>query len=418
MLLLVSGALLNVYSQNDTPISSINSPYSRYGYGKLSDQSFGRGKAMGGVGYAMTGGESINILNPASYSDVDSLTFIFDAGMSMQNANFNDGTNAANARNAALDYVALQFRLLKGLGLTAGYVPFSTVGYSFNDKANFNGAASTDGYVTNEYSGNGNLQQVFLGLGYSPFKGFSFGANISYLYGKLNRSVVVSSSESSSYTYSQHNTLSVRDYRFDAGIRYTFCLPDKKNEVTLGAVYSLGHSMNSDVYQQSLKTSSSTVVSAVEDTIRGANDFPTIYGAGLGYKFDEKLFVEFDWQVEKWGKCYYQGQSILTDRMKWSFGVEYVPDKQGRSYFKRVRYRLGAYYSEPYVKINGNNGADEFGVSLGAAFPMFSSKSMAHVSFQYSRVNSKISGMLDETYLRLNLGLTFNERWFAKIKVR
>ena len=68
--------------------SGSNSPYSRYGFGQLSDQSFGNSKAMGGIAYGLRNGYQINAANPASYSAVDSLTFLFDFGMSLQNSNF------------------------------------------------------------------------------------------------------------------------------------------------------------------------------------------------------------------------------------------------------------------------------------------------------------------------------------------
>ena len=64
--------------------SSSNSPYTRYGFGELSDQQFGNGKAMGGISYGLRNGLQINAGNPASYTAVDSLTFIFDAGLSLQ----------------------------------------------------------------------------------------------------------------------------------------------------------------------------------------------------------------------------------------------------------------------------------------------------------------------------------------------
>ncbi len=35
---------------------------------------------MGGVGYAMNSGRQINVMNPASYAAIDSLTFLFDLG--------------------------------------------------------------------------------------------------------------------------------------------------------------------------------------------------------------------------------------------------------------------------------------------------------------------------------------------------
>ena len=92
--------------------------------------------------YGLRNGLHINASNPASYSAVDSLTFILDAGMSLQNANFKEGNVKTNAKNSTIDYIAMQFRLFKGLGFTAGFLPYSIVGYNMN-KTN---TISTDPY--------------------------------------------------------------------------------------------------------------------------------------------------------------------------------------------------------------------------------------------------------------------------------
>ena len=88
---------------------------------------------MGGIAYGLRNGLHINASNPASYSAVDSLTFILDAGMSLQNANFKEGNVKTNAKNSTFDYIAMQFRLVKGLGLTAGFLPYSTDRSSINN---------------------------------------------------------------------------------------------------------------------------------------------------------------------------------------------------------------------------------------------------------------------------------------------
>ena len=64
--------LLSAGAQNNTA-----SPYTRFGYGELADRSFGAGRAMGGIGVGLRSPKQINPMNPASYSCMDSLTFIF-----------------------------------------------------------------------------------------------------------------------------------------------------------------------------------------------------------------------------------------------------------------------------------------------------------------------------------------------------
>ena len=61
---------------------------------------------MGGIAYGLRNGYQINASNPASYTAIDSLTFLFDAGMTLQNANFKDGNVKTNAKNSSFDYLA------------------------------------------------------------------------------------------------------------------------------------------------------------------------------------------------------------------------------------------------------------------------------------------------------------------------
>ncbi len=105
-------------AQNNT-----NSPYTRYGYGQLADQSFANSKAMGGIAYGLRDGSHINPLNPASYTAIDSLTFLFDGGFSMQNTNFSSEGTKLNAKNSSFDYIAMQFRLHQRVAMSIGLLP-------------------------------------------------------------------------------------------------------------------------------------------------------------------------------------------------------------------------------------------------------------------------------------------------------
>ena len=69
LLMILSGVTV---AQNNT-----NSPYTRYGYGQLAEQGSGNSRAMGGIAYGLRDRYQINFANPASYTAVDSLTFIF-----------------------------------------------------------------------------------------------------------------------------------------------------------------------------------------------------------------------------------------------------------------------------------------------------------------------------------------------------
>ena len=76
--------------------NGINSPYTRYGFGQLSSMETGTNKGMGGTGIGVQNSNQINLLNPASYAAVDTLTFFLDVGMSLSNTNLSEGTVKMN----------------------------------------------------------------------------------------------------------------------------------------------------------------------------------------------------------------------------------------------------------------------------------------------------------------------------------
>ena len=85
IIVLATFALASVYAEN-----GINSPYSRFGIGTLSDQALGVNRQMGGLGYALRDKSYINLLNPAAVSSADSTTMIFEGGFSLQHGNFKE----------------------------------------------------------------------------------------------------------------------------------------------------------------------------------------------------------------------------------------------------------------------------------------------------------------------------------------
>ena len=107
LLMMLSGATI---AQNNT-----NSPYTRYGYGQLADQGSGNSKAMGGIAYGLRDKYQVNFANPASYTAIDSLTFIFDGGISLQNTNFSNGTISKMPKTPVLTILQCNFVWVNGL---------------------------------------------------------------------------------------------------------------------------------------------------------------------------------------------------------------------------------------------------------------------------------------------------------------
>lgn len=405
LLLILSGAAI---AQNNT-----NSPYTRYGYGQLADQGSGNSKAMGGIAYGLRDKYQTNFVNPASYTAIDSLTFIFDGGVSLQNTNLSDGKLKMNAKNSSFDYITMQFRLGKWAAMSLGLLPYSNVGYNM---AEYNAQGEASNQVT--YSGDGGMHQLYLGAGFKIFKNLSVGANISYLWGDVTRQRNLQFSESSSArTILTTSNVSLKSYKLDFGAQYTQQF-GKKHAMTLGAVFSPGHDLNNEAYIQDQVGSSYTGTTiTTRDTVVTCG-IPMTVGAGLTYVYDNRLTVGADFMYQNWSSVTYMNEKdAFNNRTKISVGAEYMPNALGRSYFAHVKYRLGAYYSKPYYKIDGQSAANEYGVTAGFGLPIPRTRSVLSLSAQYVRVEGTSKAFLNENTLRICLGVTFNERWFFKRKV-
>lgn len=407
--------LLTMFAAMAVAQNNTNSPYTRYGYGQLADQGSGNSKAMGGVAYALRDKYQVNFANPASYSAVDSLTFIFDGGISLQNTNFSNGTVKMNAKNSSFDYITMQFRAAKWAGISLGLLPYANVGYNlseFREDPESQTASSTVNYV-----GDGGLHQLYIGAGFKLFKNLSVGANVSYLWGSVSRTRTLSFPYSSDmFSTIIMRDVSVKSYKLDFGMQYTQEF-GKKHALTLGAVFSPGHTLNSDAYEyRQTGTDGNATVS--ETPIDGDFGIPTTWGVGLAYVYDQRLTVAVDGMVQDWESVAYEGhKDVFCKRTKLSVGAELIPNPIGRNYLSHVKYRIGGFYSQPYYKIDGVRAAKEFGVSAGFGLPIPRTRSVVSVSAQYVRTQGSQASFLDENTLRLCVGITFNERWFFKRKV-
>jgi hypothetical protein len=404
--MLVSGLLsFSVFTL--TAQNSTNSPYTRYGYGELANRSFGASRSMGGVGIGLRSSRQINPMNPASYSCMDSLTFLFDFGASAQLSWYNDGTNKQNNVNGNVEYMAMQFPLHRQIAMSVGLLPFSHVGY------NFNSINTSDGQIYQEtFSGTGGLNQLYAGLSMDIWKKrLSLGANINYLFGSIHHQAITSYNSSNATTVTNMKEYKFRNVSFDLGLQYTHPL-SKTERMILGFTYTPPQRLNNDVY------ASTTSSELVRDTITGKSfKIPAEYGIGLSYVKDSKWLIAADFSYRQWRKATFEGESDgFKNRSKVKAGVEYIPNLYSRPFLNRVRYRLGVSYSDSYIQINGNS-YKEYGVTAGLGFPVSDARSYINVSFEYMKISPDAKTMIDENYLRMTLSYTFNEHWFFRMKI-
>ena len=418
-------------------ISKTLSPYSQFALGVLADQSQSFNRGMGGLSQGLRGGTMVNMLNPASYSAVDSLTMIFDVGISGQITNFKEGGKKLNRKTADFDYAVALFRVMPKMGVSVGVVPFSNVGYSYTSKEPVDKSTITS---TMAYTGSGGFSQAFLGLGYEPLKGLSVGANFSYFWGKYDKGVYITTSESSANTTTKTYGAKINSYKIDLGAQWQQTV-SKHDVLTFGATVGIGHKLGGDAIMSVLTTNPLTSTSDTTTvTISDAFKLPMTFGVGASLVHNKSLTIGADYAYERWGSLsfpqseetidpltnekiypYEMSSSVFRDRHKVTVGADWIPEPNMNvrsSFFKRIHYKLGASYATPYYYIKGQDGPRELILSAGFSIPIVNSwnnRSLLNISAQW--VNSSSKDFIKENTFRINIGLTFNERWFAKWKV-
>ena len=389
------GTLMLAGSLSALAQSSINSPYTRYGLGELSDRGFANNAAMGGVGYALRNSGHINMLNPASFTAVDSLSFMFDVGMSLKSSNFQENGIKNNAKNSSFDYIAMQFRLHPRLGMAIAFTPYSTLGYNFTTTQPVEGAE--DVTATNLFYGDGGLQQITGGLGFKVLNNLSIGVNAGYIYGTLQYQSTKGFSVSSDQT-NVYNNIKVNSYVADFGLQYTQKI-NKSDKLTLGLVYGLGHTLNSTDTRGIQVTDNSSYSSVNEHVINDSYVFLIPLVQVWHITMLKALPLELITLSKNGRKVKYENSTdAYNDRSKIAAGVEYLPNPIGRSYLKRIRYRAGGYYKSSYLKLPQCDGPSEYGISAGFGLPLqlFQRNTILNVTGQYVHVTPSVPNMLSE----------------------
>lgn len=406
-------SILALSGQNNT-----NSPYTRFGYGSIADIASGEQRAMGGVAFGARSNRSINAANPASYSSVDSLTFMFDFGTSALLSHFSDGNVSKNTFNANIEYITMQFRLFKGLGFSAGLLPYSFVGYNFSTTEEKYYPSTTDPLendtinVEKSFYGSGGLNQLYAGLSLDLFNHVSLGVNAYYLFGGINHDRYTAFSKTLANSTSVKNTLNANDLRFRYGLQlyHTF---NQKHNFTLGLIYE---------NKTNLKGEFNTLISGAlsdEQTFEGYKyDLPETFGGGLFYVYDGKFSLGTDFSLQRWSNINFGNNSeSYNDRWKIAVGGEYQTDDKSRKILSRMQYRLGFNMSNSYYNINGESPGNNFGITFGVGLPL--NKSMVfsgiNASVEYGKMGS--NQFLREDYFKLTFNICFNETWFFKRKL-
>lgn len=410
-----------VLKAQDINSSSTSSPYSRYGIGTLNGYSLGRSAAMGGIGIGSRYGLQINTGNPASYTAIDSMTFLMEFGLESRHTKYESADKKNGSNEVNFNYMAFSIPLNKWWAAAFGILPLSEKGYNIEAVTE-----TTNGTTSTAINGTGTLSKVFFGNAFNLGKNLSVGVNTWYLFGSiLDNYYLYFPYDASAYDYLLENKLTVHNFGLSAGLQYSWKTKNK-NSWTLGAVFEPKQSISSKyvIHEERVLFRNSSSSSPIVDTLSHIENvgngltLPLSYGGGFTYTYKNKIIFGADLYHQQWSNASYLGTTspYLTSSTRYSSGFEITPNPFSiRNYWSRAQYRIGGFYENSYLMINGQQ-VNSYGLTMGLGIPFTRSLSTLNISAELGRLGTTQNNLIRESYAKFTLHLLLHDRWFIKRK--
>ena len=409
-----------------------NSPYSRIGLGEFNANTGGvRQMSMGGVGLAAPNAVNVNELNPALLYYTSRTTF--EAGYTGQYKTVKNATASSRSGNGTLGYFALSVPLASRWGAAVGLKPVSAVDYESNILQDVVGEPGSQSLK--QYKGTGGVSEAYLGQGVRIAKDLTVGFTASYLFGTVDETVgttvqIVNSTAALVKSVDRQHTR-YSDFAFRAGAHYRQKVA-KALSLNLGGVYSFGHSLGGQQSntQERENISGSLISAPIQlNNGRGTTYMPGLAQLAVSLDNDKNWSLSLDVAQQQWSKfsSFNTAGPALSNTMRIGLGGEISPDPGSvEHYFQRVTYRAGVSMAQLPYQPGGKTLYDR-SVSWGFAFPMPTASALESTTlslgFTYGQrgntdVLSSGASNVQESYIRGQLGVTLNNRWFIKRRLQ
>lgn len=440
-----------------------NSPFTRYGIGDLFANSQVQYNGMGGMtaaqGLSQVYGQPnfsstpINTGNPASYGQLRTLAdnggglVTYELGLlaDVRSLKAKGTTKSYSSTNFMPSYFAMAFPLHeKGLGMALGFKPVSRINYDLSESHLLSTRASDS--VINQYTGEGGISQVFLGVG-KAFGNFRVGVNGAYNFGKKDiKTITLLRNTDFPYLASTKRTLThYRGITWNAGMQYTAKLIEETNPVSkIKNMYTLDLGVNGsisqrlmvsrDMYVYRIAGSIDNPVSAVGDTVsvqEGQKD-KIVLPASISGGFMVNNYIGglqrfgagAEYNYTNWASYRDIGNvadTALVNSWMVRVGGYLIPDPlRGNSTFALARYSLGGYLGKDYIAAGtvSKAGYDVMALTFGIAFKlrkqMYSNQSsLINTAFEVGRRSASDSN-LSENFYKLSVGFSLSDLWLRK----
>ena len=158
-----------------------------------------------------------------------------------------------------------------------------------------------------------------------------------------------------------------------------------------------------------------------ESLSKAVNETGSLYQA---LQKDDRWTLGADFNWMQWSKFAREGASdVLQDAWSVSAGGEFIPRHTSvTGYFSRVAYRIGGFYERGFICLPGNDGGEhhinKVGFTAGMSLPLPKTLSKVNLALEVGQYGTRDAGLIQERYLKVNVGVSVYERWFMKRKYK
>ncbi|WP_143520110.1 hypothetical protein [Reichenbachiella sp. 5M10] len=386
----------------------------------MQSRSMAHQASMGGVGIAAPNFYHINSMNPALLTY--NVLSVFELGLQGEYRTSNSGLDKQKTGSGGFNYLSFAFPVLYDRMTTnIGVRPYSVVNYNFVTSGPVIGNPDVENIA--ERTGEGGITEVYWSNGIKVVGDLSVGVRASFLFGftQDDQKIILSGDDISSQipTGAAEKT-NYKGFTFGFGAAYRLKLDEKKN-LNFGVIYDLSHELAGDRLARQVSYAGNVTIPG--DTLQNLTysstfDLPSELGIGISYEYRNRLIVALDLTHTDWKEdAQFGHNSALKYRKTYraGLGIELTPKYNDvDSYLSRVRYRFGLSYEQlPYL--SAGHKIDDYGITFGWSLPV-KAVSALNMSFKYGQRGTKEDGLVKESYFKLIVGVTLNDRWFIKRK--
>lgn len=394
---------------------STSSPYSYHHLGLKKYQNTVENKSMGELN-VYSDSIHLNLVNPASLSKLALTAYTVAATQTI--SRLSTTTQEADSKRTNFDYLAIGLPLTKKVGVAFGLSPFSQVGYQIKNEA-------VNPFVDESrfWSGDGNINKVFVSTGFEVYKNLSFGMSFQYYFGRLSHSFILVRPDISTQA-NEENIAQINGFNGQVGV-YHFAKINNKLTIHSSLTFSPKADLNNDFTRRIFITPSLINEDFSKNNSRKL-DLPAMFNGGLAIGQERKWLLGAEFSTQNAavnGNRFENVTNVTYERAnKINVGGYYIPKFDSfTSYWRRVTYRGGLRYENLGYQIQ-NESINDFGITFGLGIPLrrysdaFANFSNVNIGFEFGRRGTKKSNLIQEDYFNISLSLSFNDKWFQKRK--